>query len=164
MSTFTQEQEAILNGGDTSGKTGGTFDRLLKQESGGRQFNTNGGVVTSSKGATGIAQVMPATGPEAAKLAGVEWNPERFKSDPEYNKSLGRAYFDKQLATFGNERLALAAYNAGPGAVQKAIQRAEKSGGDPLAYLPEEQSDAEQTRHWVEQAGQILAFARGQVH
>lgn len=138
MSTFTQEQEAILNGGDTSGKTGGTFDRLLKQESGGRQFNTNGGVVTSSKGATGIAQVMPATGPEAAKLAGVEWNPERFKSDPEYNKSLGRAYFDKQLATFGNERLALAAYNAGPGAVQKAIQRAEKSGGDPLAYLPEE--------------------------
>ena len=138
MSTFTQEQEAILNGGDTSGKTGSTFDRLLKQESGGRQFNTNGGVVTSSKGATGIAQVMPATGPEAAKLAGVEWNPERFKSDPEYNKSLGRAYFDKQLATFGNERLALAAYNAGPGAVQKAIQRAEKSGGDPLAYLPEE--------------------------
>ena len=70
MSTFTQEQEAILNGGDTSGKTGGTFDRLLKQESGGRQFNTNGGVVTSKKGAIGIAQVMPATGPEAAKLAG----------------------------------------------------------------------------------------------
>ena len=137
MSVFTPEQKAILSG-ISGGDGGSTFDRLLRQESGGRQFNTNGGVVTSSKGATGIAQVMPATGPEAAKLAGVEWNPERFKSDPEYNKSLGRAYFDKQLATFGNERLALAAYNAGPGAVQKAIQRAEKSGGDPLAYLPEE--------------------------
>ena len=115
---------------------GSTFDRLLRQESGGRQTDKNGNVITSSKGAIGIAQVMPATGPEAAKLAGVEWDPVRFKSDAEYNKALGRAYFDKQLSVFGDERLALAAYNAGPGAVRLAIARSAKNGGDPLEYLP----------------------------
>ena len=115
---------------------GSTFDRLLRQESGGRQTDKNGNVITSSKGAIGIAQVMPATGPEAAKLAGMEWDPVRFKSDAEYNKALGRAYFDKQLSVFGDERLALAAYNAGPGAVRLAIARSAKNGGDPLEYLP----------------------------
>ncbi len=140
MSVFTPEQQAVLNGigGASNGASGSTFDRLLRQESGGRQFDSAGNVITSSKGAIGIAQVMPATGPEAAKLAGLPWDAERFKKDPEYNKSLGRAYFDKQLSTFGDERLALAAYNAGPGAVARAIRLAERSGGDPLTYLPEE--------------------------
>jgi len=144
MSVFTKEQESILNGiggGDAGQKSGGdgtVFDRLLIQESGGRHTDKNGNVITSSKGAIGIAQVMPATGPEAAKLAGVEWDPEKFKSDPQYNRKLGKAYFDKQLSTFGDERLALAAYNAGPGAVRIAISRAAKSGGDPLEFLPQE--------------------------
>ena len=92
----------------------------------------------SKKKATGIAQVMPATGPEAAKLAGLEWDPVRFRNDQEYNKALGRAYFDKQLTTFGDERKALAAYNAGPGAVARAIVRANNLGGDFLDYLPQE--------------------------
>lgn len=150
MSVFTKEQQAQIDSltsdkttapaGSTgaSGKSASTFDRLLNQESGGSQFNEDGSVKTSKKGAIGIAQVMPATGPEAAKLAGLPWDENRYRKDPEYNKALGRAYFDEQLRTFGDERTALAAYNAGPGATAKAIARAKREGGDFLAYLPEE--------------------------
>lgn len=116
------------------------FDSLLLTESNGQQFKADGSVVTSPKGATGIAQVMPATGPEAAKLAGLPWDEARFKGDVEYNKALGRAYFTQQLKTFEDPAKALAAYNAGPGATRDAIAKAEKAGNPAtwLNFLPKE--------------------------
>lgn len=102
------------------------WERMIHRESGGQQFK-DGKPTTSSKGATGIAQVMPATGPEAAKLAGLPWDEQRFKTDASYNLALGRAYYDAQLAEFGSPALAAAAYNAGPDAVQGWIKRF----GDP---------------------------------
>jgi hypothetical protein len=66
---------------------------------------------------------MPGTAPEAAKLAGLPFDDNRYRNDPEYNLALGRAYFEKQLADFGDERLAAAAYNAGPGAIRRALQK-----------------------------------------
>ena len=120
------------------------FDSLLTTESNNRQHDAKGNVITSPKGATGIAQVMPATGPEAAKLAGLPWDETRFKQDAEYNKALGRAYFNKQLSTFGDDPAkALAAYNAGPGALQGAIAKAEKAGqpANWLSFLPKETQD-----------------------
>lgn len=112
------------------------FAALLNQESGGYQIGKNGKPVTSSKGAIGVAQIMPGTGPEAAQLAGLPWDENRLRTDKEYNKALGSAYFAKQLDTFGGDvPKALAAYNAGPGATRKAIE----SGGDNwLANLPAE--------------------------
>lgn len=104
---------------------------LLAQESGGRQFDANGNVVTSPVGATGIAQIMPATGPEAAALAGVKWDPKRFKNDAAYNKQLGKAYFDAQVQKYGNTTLALMAYNAGPGAVDDFMNGTNKTGKNP---------------------------------
>ena len=119
------------------------FDSLLLTESNGQQFKADGSVVTSPKGATGIAQVMPATGPEAAKLAGLPWDEARFKGDVEYNKALGRAYFTQQLKTFEDPAKALAAYNAGPGATRDAIAKAEKAGNPAswLGFLPKETQD-----------------------
>jgi len=116
---------------------------VLRQESGGKQFYTSGPnkgqVVTSPTGAVGIAQVQPTTGPEAAALAGLPWDEERLKTDEKYNNTLGQAYFNKQLGTFrGDTAKALAAYNAGPGATQKAINKAAKEGGDWRSYLPKE--------------------------
>lgn len=115
------------------------FDRgILGAESAHRQFDKYGRPLTSSAGATGIAQVLPSTGPEAAKLAGLPFDLHRLKYDEAYNKALGNAYFDEQKRRFGTEELAAAAYNAGPGRVQKALQRAEREGGDVMSYLPAE--------------------------
>jgi hypothetical protein len=96
---------------------------MIRVESGGKQFDRNGQPLTSSAGAIGIAQVMPKTAPEAARLAGLPFDDNRYRNDPEYNRALGEAYFEKQLADFGDERLAAAAYNAGPGAVRRALQK-----------------------------------------
>ena len=79
------------------------FLRLVQQESG-----WNPGAV-SNKGATGLAQLMPGT---AAKL-GVD------PTDPEQNLEGGARYLRMMYDKFGTWRLALAAYNAGPGAVEK---------------------------------------------
>lgn len=119
-----------------------TFGRMIGQESGGKQFAEDGRPLTSPKGATGIAQVMPSTGPEAAKLAGLPWDEQRFANDADYNKALGRAYFDKQLADFGGDHeKAAAAYNAGPGRTAQALARADRDGGDWRSYLPTETQD-----------------------
>lgn len=79
------------------------FLRLVQQESG---WNP---VARSHKGARGLAQLMPGT---AAKL-GVNPN------DPLQNLEGGARYLRQMYNTFGSWQLALAAYNAGPGAVQK---------------------------------------------
>lgn len=77
---------------------------LIRAESGGRQNAQSGA------GAIGFTQLMPAT---AASL-GVD------PHDPRQNIAGGIRYLAQQLkAQKGDERLALAAYNAGPGAVAK---------------------------------------------
>ncbi len=79
------------------------FLRLVQQESG-----WNAGAV-SHKGATGLAQLMPAT----AQRLGVNMH------DPKQNLEGGARYLRMMYDKFGSWRLALAAYNAGPGAVEK---------------------------------------------
>lgn len=79
------------------------FLRLVQQESG---WNPD---AVSHKGATGLAQLMPGT---AAGL-GVDIN------DPEDNLEGGARYLRKMYDKFGTWKLALAAYNAGPGAVEE---------------------------------------------
>lgn len=131
----------------------GVFDSMLRAESGGQQF-TNGKPTTSAAGAVGIAQIMPGTGPEAARLAGVEWDPRRLREDGDYNRKLGEAYFTDLLRQFdGDTRKAVAAYNAGPGSaslkpgekgygrgVRGAMARAAKAGApdDWERFLPAE--------------------------
>ena len=102
-------------------KTGGSwgqFAALIKPESGGQQLNSKGQPLTSSAGAIGIAQVMPATAEATAKKHGIKWNANAYKTDANYNYKLGELYFNDQMKTYGNDPvLAYAAYNAGPGAV-----------------------------------------------
>ncbi|MEM8555361.1 MAG: lytic transglycosylase domain-containing protein [Pseudomonadota bacterium] len=79
----------------------GLFLRLVEQESAWQPR------AESHKGAIGLAQLMPGT----AKMLGV--NPH----DPAQNLEGGARYLRQQYNRFGSWRLALAAYNAGPGAV-----------------------------------------------
>ncbi|WP_299663418.1 lytic transglycosylase domain-containing protein [uncultured Ruegeria sp.] len=79
------------------------FLRLVQQESG---WNPR---AESHKGALGLAQLMPQT----ASLLGV--NPH----DPLQNLEGGARYLSWQYRKFKSWRLALAAYNAGPKAVEK---------------------------------------------
>lgn len=78
------------------------FLRLVQQESG-----WNAGAV-SPKGATGLAQLMPDT----ARLLRVDIN------NPAENLDGGARYLRMMYDRFGSWRLALAAYNAGPMAVE----------------------------------------------
>lgn len=118
-----------------------TFRRMIGDESGGHQFSADGQPLTSPKGAIGVAQVMPGTGPEAAKLAGLPWDPAKLATDRDYNLTLGKAYYQAQLANFGSPEKAAAAYNAGPGAVKRAMAAANANGGSYLDYLPKETQD-----------------------
>ena len=114
-----------------------TFKIMIGMESRGKQFAKSGAPLTSPKGAIGIAQIMPATAPEAAKLAGLPYDITRLKNDEAYNYALGEAYFEKQLRDFGgDERKAAAAYNAGPGAVRRAIAKGGPDGW--INHVPRE--------------------------
>jgi soluble lytic murein transglycosylase-like protein len=77
--------------------------RLVQQESG-----WNAGAV-SPKGATGLAQLMPDT----ARFLRVDIN------DPKENLEGGARYLSMMHTKFGTWKLALAAYNAGPLAVEE---------------------------------------------
>lgn len=77
---------------------------LIEQES---RFNP---CAVSPKGAQGLMQIMPDT----QKLLGLS---EPF--DPERNIAAGTKYLRAMLDKFQTEVMALAAYNAGPGAVAK---------------------------------------------
>jgi hypothetical protein len=111
------------------------FGRMIQRESGGRQFGANGQPLRSRAGAIGIAQVMPRTAPEAARLAGLPFDAQRYRNDPQYNAALGQAYFQEQLRQFGDPALAVAAYNAGPQRVRSALQR---GGQNWIAHVPRE--------------------------
>ena len=79
------------------------FLRLVQQESGWKPR------ALSHKGAIGLAQLMPGT----ARVLRVD------PHDPVQNLEGGARYLAQQYRKFGSWRLALAAYNAGPGAVEK---------------------------------------------
>lgn len=81
---------------------------LIRQES---RFNKE---ARSGAGAIGLMQVMPGTGKQLAKKAGIrKVTPETLK-DPTVNVKLGTRFLADMLRTYRRADLALVAYNAGP--------------------------------------------------
>lgn len=95
---------------------------ITRQES---QFDRE---ATSRVGASGLMQLMPATAREVAGKLGLAHSQDRLYSDPQYNIMLGSSYFQQMLRYYGGSYpLAVAAYNGGPGNVNKWL----KANGDP---------------------------------
>jgi soluble lytic murein transglycosylase len=95
---------------------------IARQES---QFDRN---AVSHAGARGLMQLMPGTARETAGKIALSYRPEALNSDTVYNVQLGSTYFSRMLSYYGGSYpLAVAAYNAGPGNVNKWLTR----NGDP---------------------------------
>ncbi|MER2604515.1 MAG: lytic transglycosylase domain-containing protein [Siculibacillus sp.] len=107
---------------DTSGLERALAFAIMRQES---EFNQS---VISSAGATGIFQVMPDTGRDAAKMLGIGYDANAWRNDPAYNIRLGSAYVANLVKNYdGNYVMAIAGYNAGPGRIRDWV----RDYGDP---------------------------------
>ncbi|MEG3180129.1 lytic transglycosylase domain-containing protein [Sphingomonas sp. LT1P40] len=95
---------------------------IARQES---QFDR---AAMSRVGARGLMQLMPGTARETAGKLGLGYNLAALTTDTDYNIRLGSSYFQRMLSYYGGSYpLAVAAYNAGPGNVNKWI----RANGDP---------------------------------
>lgn len=95
---------------------------ITRQES---QFAQN---AVSHAGARGLMQLMPGTANEQAGKLGLSYNASALTADAGYNIRLGSGYFERMLDYYGRSwPLAVAAYNAGPGNVNKWL----RANGDP---------------------------------
>lgn len=90
--------------------------------------------ITSNKGAKGLMQIMDKTAEEVA----IRLNIENFDLlDPETNIKIGSKYFAELYKKYNNSYLALAAYNAGTGNVDKWInQGILKPTGEDFENIP----------------------------
>lgn len=100
---------------------------VMSLESGGKDTDANGNPLTSSKGAVGRMQIMPAT----ATAPGFGVRPAQVGPDgkisPDEMARVATDYLGAMTARYNNPALILAAYNAGPGQVDKWISQF----GDP---------------------------------
>lgn len=95
---------------------------ITRQES---QFAEN---AISHAGARGLMQLMPGTAREQAGKMGLGYSLDSLISDPTYNIRLGNGYFARMMDYYGGAYpLAVGAYNAGPGNVNKWL----RANGDP---------------------------------
>ena len=95
---------------------------VMRQESGGHLYETDGSLITSSAGAMRLMQVMPRTYDMLRQRYGLAGDPY----DPHDNIIAGTAYIREMYDRFGSPNF-LAAYNAGPDRLESWL-----SGGSPL--------------------------------
>ena len=81
----------------------------------------------SHAGARGLMQLMPGTAREQSGKIGIAYDQAALTSDPQLSMMLGSSYFQRIFNQFGSYPLAIAAYNAGPGNVNKWLA----ANGDP---------------------------------
>ncbi|WP_324669288.1 VanZ family protein [Geochorda subterranea] len=80
----------------------------------------------SSADAHGLMQLLPSTGRWMADRLRLPWQGAESLWDPAVNVRLGSAYLGYLLQRYGDPRVAVAAYHAGPGRVDRWLQ-----GGPP---------------------------------
>ena len=84
----------------------------------------------SSKDAMGLMQIIPSTGEELAARLGIRWKGPHTLFDPTTNVRIGVAYLQQLRDRYGDLSTALAAYNWGPGRIDRRLSR-----GAPLPTI-----------------------------
>ncbi|WP_298924920.1 lytic transglycosylase domain-containing protein [uncultured Ramlibacter sp.] len=116
--SYKQVKHHLREASNTHGIDYELLQALIATESG---FDAG---AVSPKGAVGLMQIMPATAARYGVAADPKTTVEMKLADPRTNIRTGARYLDYLLKLFpGNLELALAAYNAGEGAVQRAGNR-----------------------------------------
>ena len=91
----------------------------------------------SNKGAMGLMQLMDETAKEVATNELMEYNSEETLYNPEKNIQIGVKYFADLKEIFGNDAIAIAAYNAGMGTVNSWIEEGIiKADGSDIENIP----------------------------
>ena len=80
-------------------------------------------LAVSHVGAMGLMQLLPSTGKELADRMNIEWKGPDTLFDPIINVKLGTAYLRQLADQFGSVHTALAAYNWGPGRINRRLRR-----------------------------------------
>ena len=87
-------------------------------------------------------QLMPGTAELVCKQMGIKYDRHKLATDVNYNVVLGSYYIKSLIDQFnGSELLAIASYNAGPGASQRWIRD---------FYDPRNQKDIDMVVDWIE--------------
>jgi soluble lytic murein transglycosylase-like protein len=123
---------------------------IMQKESGGRRYDKSGNLLTSSKGALGEMQVMPAT----ARDPGFGIKPAQ-SDDPNELKRVGDEYASVLLRRYKDPMLAMIAYNMGPGATDKWLA----AGADPRRLPKETQGYIRGVN--LAQGGEVKHYAGG---
>ncbi|HWP49120.1 MAG TPA: transglycosylase SLT domain-containing protein [Candidatus Limnocylindrales bacterium] len=80
----------------------------------------------SKQGAMGLMQIHPPTGKSIAEDANVEWKGKDGLYEPDKNIRIGLHYLAQLILHFQDIKLALAAYNMGPTAVKRLLEKGEE--------------------------------------
>jgi soluble lytic murein transglycosylase-like protein len=99
---------------------------VIQVESGGFNF------ATSHVGALGLMQLLPSTAEEFANRADLDWRGTDSLFDPVMNVKIGTAYIKHLTDKYGDVSTALAAYNWGPGRIDRRIR---KGSSVPSIYI-----------------------------
>lgn len=84
-----------------------------------REESSYNPLARSRVGARGLMQLMPDTARPMARVRGLAFQDGELLDDPAANIELGSAYLGGLVRDFGDARLAVAAYNAGPTRVRE---------------------------------------------
>ncbi len=124
----------------------GIFYAIARQES---EFNT---LIVSGAGASGILQVMPATGRGVCRQYKIACPIQNLRSNPSFNAQLASAYIaDQKDNHSGSYIMTFAAYNAGPGRVRywvRNIGDPRNADVDPVDWV--ESIHIKETRQYVQ--------------
>jgi len=80
-------------------------------------------LAVSHVGAMGLMQLLPSTAKEVAEKNDIEWMGDDTLFDPIINVKLGTAYLRELANRYDDVNVALAAYNWGPGRIDRRIRR-----------------------------------------